>query len=49
MLKKPANEIEPFKNDLGFDLIAEKLGILRPTKQRVLATEGESDDLPDRH
>jgi hypothetical protein len=27
-------EIEPFKNDAGFELIAQKLGVLRPRKVR---------------
>jgi hypothetical protein len=34
MLKKVQQEIEQFKNQLGFDLIAKSLGIPKPVKRR---------------
>jgi hypothetical protein len=43
-LKKLQKVIEPFKNDLGFELIAKKLGLARPTKKRqvgVCNSDGE--------
>jgi hypothetical protein len=43
-LKGLDTEIEQFKNDLGFDFIARRLGVPRPTKQRgveCLDAEGE--------
>lgn len=33
-LKSLSAEIEPFKGDLGFELIAERLGVTRPRKHR---------------
>jgi hypothetical protein len=42
-LRKLEQEIEQFKNQAGFELIAEKLGIHRPTKHRgIVADEAEA-------
>jgi hypothetical protein len=41
-LRKLEEEIEQFKNQAGFELIATKLGIPRPMKRRGLVVEGET-------
>ncbi len=38
-LQKLQNVIEPFKNDRGFELIAQRLGIPRPKKERSAVVE----------
>jgi len=38
-LRKLQHEIEPFKNDLGFELIAEKLGVVKPKKDRTAVVD----------
>ena len=43
-LRNLEDEIEPFKNQQGFELIAQKLGIPRPRKYRGQAVSGELSD-----
>lgn len=38
-LRKLEAEIEPFKNELGFELIAKALGVKKPTKVRTPQSE----------
>jgi hypothetical protein len=46
-LKNLETELEPFKNDLGFELIASKLGVPKPTKmRRFVAGDGADVDNP---
>jgi hypothetical protein len=42
-LKNLEKELEPFKNDLGFELIASKLGVPKPTKLRRVVAGDEAD------
>jgi hypothetical protein len=44
MLRHIEAEIEPFKNQAGFELIAQKLGITRPRKVRGTAIVSELSD-----
>jgi len=39
-LKKLQDKIEPFKNEAGFELIAQALGVRLPIKQRVQHQHG---------
>ena len=39
-------EIEPFKNQAGFDLIAKKLGVARPRKSRGDLDSAGGVDVP---
>jgi len=39
-LRALADEIEPFKNDAGFELIAKRLGVPRPRKKRAISVSG---------
>ncbi len=42
-LKSLETELEPFKNDQGFELIASKLGVPKPTKMRRFVAGDEAD------
>lgn len=39
LLRKLESEIEPFKNDAGFELISKALGVTRPIKSKALPKE----------
>ena len=43
-LRKLEAEIECYKNQIGFDLVAQKLGVPRPRKVRGTAVDNELSD-----
>jgi hypothetical protein len=45
-LKGLEAEIEQFKNDLGFEFIARKLGVPKPTKQRDIVVDESGTGTP---